>query len=507
MADNTAKQPVEGRVLLDKYGLNAHGMKVDVEIAKVKEDFVPRYEVTFPGIGAATKLLIVSLRGEIMSLVPIDPSRIQNQEYLSELNVRYNETSNILLDRYLPGTSPDVKKLLVSYVINMMIGLGELEVPLSDENLEEVAVNGSKDFIWVFHKKIGWCRTNIRPQSEEVIYDQAEMIGRRIGREINALAPLMDAELADGSRVNATLFPISQFGNTITIRKFEKNPWTMPALIKNHTIDVQIAGLVWLCIQNEISLLIAGGTASGKTSFLNALSIFFPPTRRIISVEETRELALPNIYQWVPMLTRQPNPEGKGEVTLYNLMINALRQRPDIMLVGEVRTAKDAETLFEAIHTGHAVYGTLHADNAQDAIVRMTNPPIDTPKIMLNALGGIVVVFRHRSRGIRRVLEFGEVLRTGDANVMWRWDMRHDVFTQVADMTRLAEVISLYGGYSRKEIMDETAEKAQILQWMVKNDVIGVDDAGFVVANYYKDKAMVLDMVNRDVKYNRADFG
>ena len=176
----------------------------------------------------------------------------------------------------------------------------------------------------------------------------------------------MDAELSDGSRVNATLFPISQSGNTITIRKFSKNPWTMSAMIKNGTISSEIASLVWLCIQNEISLLFSGGTASGKTSFLNACSMFFPPMRRIISIEETRELQLPNFLQWLPMVTREPNPEGKGEITLYNLMINSLRQRPDIMLVGEVRTKKDAETLFEAIHTGHSVYGTVHADNAQD---------------------------------------------------------------------------------------------------------------------------------------------
>ena len=177
----------------------------------------------------------------------------------------------------------------------MMIGLGDLEVLLADENLEEIAINGAGDYIWVFHKILGWCKTNIKPPSDQVIYDQASQIGRRIGREINNLAPLMDAELLDGSRVNATLYPISQSGNTITIRKFAKNPWTMPALVKNGSISSDVASLVWLCIQNEISLLISGGTASGKTSFLNACSMFFPPTRRIISIEETRELQLPEI--------------------------------------------------------------------------------------------------------------------------------------------------------------------------------------------------------------------
>ncbi len=492
--------------ILDHYSLNANGLHVEVDIKQTGAEFVPNYEVTFPGIGIATKLLLLSLRSEMVTMTPIDPSRIQIKEYLDDLTKRVQSASKILIDKYLPGTTGDTKDVLSAYMVNMMIGFGDLEAPIADEHLEEIAVNGSREPIWVFHKRIGWCKSNIKPPNEESIYDQAESIGRRVGREINNLAPLMDAELADGSRVNATLFPISQVGNTITIRKFERNPWTMPALVKNGTVSPQIAGLIWLCIQNEISLLISGGTASGKTSFLNASSIFFPPTRRIISVEETKELTLPKLYQWISMLTRQPNPEGKGQVTLYDLMINALRQRPDIMLVGEVRTAKDAETLFEAIHTGHAVYGTIHADNAQDTVIRMTNPPIEVPKIMMNAIGGMIVAFRHRTRGIRRVLEFGEILKTGDANVLYRWNMRNDTFAQLSDMTRLSETIALYGGLTRKEIDDEVAEKATILNWMTKYNVIDVDNAGFVVSNYYKNREKVLDIVKNDVPYTDKLF-
>ena len=503
VSGNDEKGAVEQ--MLAKYSLDAHGMSVDIEIVQTT-DYIPIYRVTIPGLGAATKLLLMSLRGELVSMVSVDTTRIQDKKYLDELNRRYIESSSLLIDKYLPGTTNETKALLIAYIVNMMLGLGDLEAPLSDESLEEVTVNGSTNFIWVFHKKFGWCRTNIKPANEEMIYDQAEQIGRRVGREINNLAPLMDAELADGSRVNATLYPVSQVGNTITIRKFQKNPWTMPAMIKNHTLGPDMAALIWLCIQNEISLLIAGGTASGKTSILNATSIFFPPNRRIISVEETRELTLPSFLQWITMVTREPNPEGKGEVTLYNLMINALRQRPDIVLVGEIRVQKDAETLFEAIHTGHAVYGTVHADNAQDTIIRMTNPPIGVPKIMINAIGGIVVAFRHRTKGIRRILEYGEILRSGDTNVLYKWNMRNDTFVQISEMTRLADTLSLYAGYTSKEIGDDMQEKIGILNWMVKNDVTLVDDAGTVIANYYKNKDKVLDIVKSDVKFSKDIF-
>jgi flagellar protein FlaI len=495
----------ENEKVYDSYELDAHGLKVNVRIVD-KGDFVPIYEVTMPGIGEATKILLISERQELLSLVPIDPTRIEDKEYVAELTNKYIEASNIIIDKYLPGTNKETKKMLTAYIINIMLGLGDLEAPLADENLEEIAVNTSKEPVWVFHKKYGWCKTNLVIPSEEIIYDDAEQIGRRVGRQITNLSPLMDAELPDGSRVNATLYPISQKGNTITIRKFGKNPWTMPALVANGTVSSYLASLIWMSIQNEVSILISGGTASGKTSFLNAMSIFIPPNRRIISVEETRELTLPEFLHWVPMVTRQPNPEGKGEIKLYDLMINALRQRPDIMLVGEIRTKSDAETLFEAIHTGHSVYGTVHADDTQDTIVRMTNPPIDIPKLMINAIGSIVTLFRHRRLGIRRLLEFGEVTRTGDATVLWRWNPRQDTFVQIGEMARLADTIMLYGGYTRNEMLDEIEEKKKIIEWMVKNKVFDVDATGYIIANYYKDKNSVLDIVNKNTPYSSELF-
>ncbi|MGC8628651.1 MAG: type II/IV secretion system ATPase subunit [Candidatus Micrarchaeia archaeon] len=489
--------------IYDSYELNAHGLPIKVTIAD-RGDFVPIYEVIVPGLGEATRILLLSLRPQLLSMVPIDPTRIEDKEYMDELTNRYIQASSVLIDRYLPSTPPEGKKLLIAYILNMMLGLGDLELPLADDNLEEVVVNNAKEPIWVFHKKYGWCKTTVMLQDEEAIYDISEQIGRRVGREITNLAPLMDAELPDGSRVNATLYPISNKGNTITIRKFGKNPWTMPAMIANGTVSSEIAALVWLNIQNEISMLISGGTASGKTSFLNAMSIFIPSNRRVISVEETRELSLPSFLQWVPMLTRQPNPEGKGEITLYDLMINALRQRPDFLLVGEIRTKSDAETLFEAIHTGHAVYGTVHADNAQDTIVRMSNPPIDTPKVMLNAFGGIIALFRHRRLGIRRVLEFGEMLANGDVNVLYRWDMRNDVFSKLSEMSRLGDMLSLYGGYTQQELGQEIKEKSKVLEWMVKNNITDVDSCGYIVARYYSNRDTVMKLVDENVPFTQS---
>ncbi len=492
--------------VFNEYVLDVNGMNANIKIYFKRDAFVPIYEVKFEGVTDPTRLLLMSFRVNLVSMVPIDPSRVDDREYVQELNRRYVQASELLIDKNLPSTEPRIKKFLIAYIVNMMLGLGELEVLIADQDLEEITVNGSKSEVWVFHKKVGWAKTTIQPQSETFIYDQAQQIGRKVGRELNNLSPLMDAELTDGSRVNATLFPISQSGNTITIRKFEKNPWTMPALIKAKSLNSDVASLIWMCIENEISLLVSGGTASGKTSFLNAISIFFPPSRRIISIEETRELTLPKFYQWVPMLTRQPNPEGKGAINLYQLMINALRQRPDIVMVGEVRTKEDAETLFEAIHTGHSVYATLHADSVKDTIVRMTNPPISSPKIMMNALGCIVSLIRHRTKNIRRVLEFGEILDSGDANVLYKWDYLNDTTAKANEMTKLAETLMLYAGVTKEEIYKIIEEHKIVLDWMTDKNIIDVDDAGFVIAQYYRDKTRVLELARTKADFDYKSF-
>ena len=490
---------------LTSYKINAKGLLATIRIVDVG-GFVLAYEVDMQGLGEATTVFLLSLRQELLSLVPVDPSKVEDKTYERELTSKYTEAANLIINKYLPGTREETRNMLIAFIINMMLGLGELEVPLADDGLEEIAINGSHDNIWVFHRQYGWCKTSLRISTEEFIYDDAEQIGRRVGRQINNLSPMMDAELSDGSRVNATLFPVSQTGNTITIRKFTKNPWTMPLLIQNNTISPHVAALSWLCVQNEISMLISGGTASGKTSFLNAMGVFLPPNRRVISVEETRELTLPSFLQWLPMLTRQPNPEGKGAVSLYDLMINSLRQRPDILLVGEIRTKSDAETLFEAIHTGHAVYGTVHADSAEDTVIRMTNPPISTPKILMTAIGAILTLFRHRRLGIRRVYEFGELTQSGDVSVLERWDIRNDSFVKVSELNKLANTIGMYTGYTMEEMSADLEQKSRILLWMVKNNIHTVDDAGYIIATYYKDQSKVLKAVEDNAQYTKDLF-
>ncbi|HLC68993.1 MAG TPA: type II/IV secretion system ATPase subunit [Candidatus Bilamarchaeaceae archaeon] len=485
------------------YSFSSEGVTVNVRISQKEQEFVPLYEISLPGIATGTKLILeTKLRGELMAEVKLDISEILDPKRFQEVKGKFLGAAHKILSKNFPSLVATQREVLAVYLMQNTLGLGELESLLGDEQLEEVAINNSHEPVWVYHKKFGWCKTNLHLRNEEMIYDHASMIARKIGRQINILNPMLDAHLPTGDRVNATLSPISNFGNTITIRKFSRNPWTITNFIKSKTISSDVAALIWLCIQNELSLIVAGGTGSGKTSFLNAMAGLIPANQRIISLEDTRELTLPRFLQWVPMVVREPNPEGKGEVTLLDLMVNALRQRPDRILVGEIRRKREAEILFEAMHTGHSVYATLHADTAEQAVSRLTNPPIDLPEQMLDVLAGMVVQFRHRRFNIRRTFEFTEVLKNGKINTLYRWDIRNDRVKGVGKMNKLTELLALHAGMDDGEIESDVQEKMQILDWMVKKGYEDVDVVGHIVSSYYMDPDFIIGKAKKGADWS-----
>ncbi len=486
---------------IESYIFDNEGIQVMTRIVYYADDFVLHYEMSVRGLTEGTRLMLNALRGELITTVKLDITDIMDPRKRDEVRRKFEARSLLLLSKEFPQLSEADKKVLVTYLIHNSLGLGELEAPLHDEKLEEIVINSSREPVWVYHKKYGWCKTNIVVKSEDAIYDYAAMIGRRIGKQINVLNPLMDAHLSTGERVNATLFPVSAFGNTLTLRKFSKNPWTLPYLIELNCISPEVSGLIWLCIQNEMSLLVSGGTGAGKTSFLNAISCLIPANQRVISIEDTRELTLPAFLQWVPMTTREANAEGKGEVGMLELLVNSLRQRPDRIIVGEVRKQREAEILFEAMHTGHSVYATLHADNAEETITRLTTPPISMPRETLDSLAGIVVQFRHRRLNIRRTLEFAEVQRGGDVNTIYRWDVKSDRLNEVGKLSSLASTLGLYSGMTSKEIDNDVAEKARIMNWMTKKRYRDVNSVGSIVSHYYMNPEEILDAADKNANW------
>lgn len=471
---------------LDKYSLEKNNILIDIKIYTIENEPVPNYNISIANISATTRIILEKIRQEFVSKMNLeDIQSFENADNLHLIKQEFKNEIRRLINKYFPKTDEKTINMLVNYILEENLGLGKIDILLSDPRLEEIIVNNHNEPVWVYHRQFGWLKTNIIIPTEARIRHFAMMIGRDIGKEITNLSPLMDAHLESGDRVNATLYPISNRGNTITIRKFAEDPWTITKFIQENTTGIEAAALLWLAIQNEMSIIIAGGTGSGKTSMLNVVSNFFPPNQRIISIEDTRELILPSNLHWVPMETRLPNPEGKGGISMLDLLVNSLRMRPDRIIVGEIRRREEAEVMLEAMHTGHSVYATLHANTAEETIVRLTNPPISIPKQMLSSISLILVQNRNRRTGKRRTLQIAEVTSSGDAYVVMQYNPQEDRLDLITEPKHTYERIMLYTGMTKQDIQFDIKQKMRILQWMLTKKIVNVDDIGLKLASYY----------------------
>lgn len=335
------------------------------------------------------------------------------------------------------AASPAQKDALKRRLARDFLGFGRIDVPMRDPDVEDISCDGPQVPLFIFHRRYGSMETNI------VFEDEAELdafvirLAQMSNREITFARPMLEATLPDGSRLQASLArEITTRGSSFTIRRFRPDPMTPLDLIQSKTMDSRLAAFLWLAVESHVSMLFAGGTASGKTTALNASCVFIPPDEKIVSIEDTRELNLPQ-QNWTPGLTRPPTAAGTVDsaqsIDMYKLLATALRQRPDFIIVGEVR-GPEAVTLFQAMATGHATYSTIHADSPLTAVRRLENPPINVPRNLIEALGLVIMNGRVAtdSPSARRILEVSEVAgideETGDllTRLVFRWDPKSD---------------------------------------------------------------------------------
>jgi archaeal flagellar protein FlaI len=494
---------VRGRSVVETYRITEAGFDVEVKITGGPGQ-AKKYELGHRDIPIATAALIEQIKHQLISMLHVSAEEMLDPKTITALKKRFTEKANQLLDTKLPGIKLQTKKFLITNMMKEMLGLGDLEILLSDPYLEEIVVMSANEPVRVFHKKYGWIATSVFIKSEAQTRDYFNTIARRVGRQITNLTPLLDAHLLTGDRSNAVLYPIASKGNTLTIRKFARDPWTVTDFISNKTGSAKIFALIWFATQYESNILVSGGTGSGKTSLLNVCMPFIPPNHRIISIEDTRELMLPEYLYWCPLTTRQANPEGKGKVTMLDLLINSLRMRPDRIVLGEMRKKDQAEVLFEAMHTGHSVYATVHADSVSATIDRLENPPIEVPPNLLSAVSMNIVMFRNRRENIRRIYQVGEFLPTEEqgkkgvkSSIIYRWNPSSDNLVPHNKAQRLFEELSRHTGLSQHEIDADIKTKAEILTWLVKNKIRDITSVGKIMNAYYLNPTHITDATTK----------
>ncbi len=392
---------------------------------------------------------------------------------------------------------------LLYYLRRDFVHYGPIDAVMRDRNIEDISCDGVDVPVFVYHREY-------RDLPTTVSFDKRRLtsftvrLAQRAGKQISVSSPLVDASLPDGSRVQLTLGgEISTRGANFTIRKFADIPYTPVDLVNWNTFSVEQMAYFWLAIENNKSLVFAGGTGSGKTTSMNAVSFFVPPNAKVVSIEDTREIDLPH-DNWIQSVTRPSlGGDARGEVTTFDLLEAALRQRPEYLLVGEIRTEQRvALTFFQAMGTGHTCYTTLHADSVETVLSRLRNPPLSVPAQMLQDLD-IVAIQRQTFLGDRRVrrsavtaelLADSEDADAIEAHEVFRWDPTTDVHESVGESAVLAD-IAYERGWSDEELRTELAAREAVLRYLIETDVTGYPEVAGTVRAFAKEPEVVLDAI------------
>lgn len=334
---------------------------------------------------------------------------ISNDELMAMINEIVNEISR---ETYI---SISEKNDLINSVFNSMRGLDALQPLIDDPTITEIMINGPND---IFIEKSGRLyKTGTTFSSAEKLENVIQNIVSNVNRTVNESSPIVDARLKDGSRVNVVLPPIALNGATVTIRKFPETPMTVEKLIEYGSITPQVADFLYKLVKAKYNIFISGGTGSGKTTFLNALSNFIPKDERVITIEDSAELQIKGVDNLVRLETRNANMEGKGEITIRDLIKSSLRMRPERIVVGEVRGA-EALDMLQAMNTGHdGSLSTGHANSTRDMLSRLETMVLTGAQIPLDAIRQqiasavdiIIQLSRLRDKS-RRTLQIVEVL-------------------------------------------------------------------------------------------------
>lgn len=471
---------------------------------KNNNQLIPQYDMIKQNYSPEEKILLNEIRENLVDLAISSGENFQlNEEKL------LNDIKAFIFNKF--STQPQNKNITNEYLDTLsgkllrdIIGYGKIDSLIQDDELEEIMIIGVGKPLFVYHRKYGMMKTNIRFNEEQELLDLIDSMSREINRRIDQESPILDGRLKDGSRINATIPPVSADGPSLTIRKFKKDPLTVIDLINSKTISLELAAFFWLCFDGlgvkSANAIISGGTSSGKTTTLNALSAFIPPKERIITIEDTLELQIPHEHV-IRMETRPANVENKGELTMNDLVKNSLRQRPDRIIVGEVR-GEEAITLFTALNTGHSGFGTLHSNSARETITRLTTKPMSVPKIMIQAIDFIIMQNRiYTPSGIsyRRVSEVAEIVGIEEGvtqlNRIFKWNPERDLIENVSVSSNTLTQIANLSGKSLHELYREIENRELVLKHMLNHNIHAVNDVNAVLELYYANPQKVLNEI------------
>ncbi len=461
------------------------------------------YEIIEPQLSAHEKQLVDHIKGTLTRILGSDSGGLtvaDKRTYLRGEVEEYLRSRGITL-------SPLSQERIIYYVLRDFVGYGPIDALIFDPDVEDISCDGVEVPLFIFHAKFESVKTNVTFADEESLNSFIVMLGQRCGKAVSVSAPILDGTTPEGHRVQATYArEVTTRGASFTIRRFKERPFTPVDLILNGTSSEEMVAYFWLAAEQGESVIVCGGPAAGKTSTLNAMALFIPPTAKIVSIEDTREVNLPH-ENWIPGATRSGTgdrgPDGKaaGEVDMFDLVRASLRQRPNYIIVGEVR-GRETYTMFQAMATGHTTYSTMHADSVKSMVNRLENPPINTPRILLSALNNVVIQIQTRTekgvvRRLRQVLEIvGFEPETNEliTNTVYEWDPATDKFVFKGHSFLFDKIMDLKN-YTTDEMDAEFNRRVQVIHYLVEHGITDYRQLWRTIAEYYKDPNDVMSRI------------
>jgi flagellar protein FlaI len=429
---------------------------------------------------------------------------IKGQTFEEKEKYLRDQVSKIMKDMGI-DLHPVSRERVIYYIIRDFIGYSKVNVMMNDPNVEDVSCDGVGIPFYIYHRKYGSIRSNLKFDREEDLDGFVVWLAQKCGKHISVARPLLDATIPDGSRLQATLGKhVTKRGSSFTIRRFKENPFTPLDLLKFKTMSTDMMAYLWTAIEFGQSMLVCGGTASGKTTTLNAVLLFIPPQMKIVSIEDTRELNLPH-ENWIPSLTREGfggksaiTGKSPGEIDMFDLLTTAMRQRPQYLMVGEVR-GKEAYVVFQAMATGKTAYSTFHAEDVQAMVHRMENDPINLPRALITALNIVLLQAQvkvgtkmtRRVKGLTEIVGIDPETNELITNSVFTWNPADDTFNY-SGHSYIYEKVRMARNWTPREMEREVRRRVEILDYMKKGGATNYKEVANIISAYYKypDKLM-----------------
>ncbi len=456
------------------------------------------YAIEEPALDPREKKILALAEEGVRELISISFINLKTVNIV----VEYLEKNlKIILNELGVKISRDTFVKVMYYIYRDFVGLNELEPLMRDFFIEDIECNGVNTPVYIVHRKYRNLRTNLIYPDIKKLTSFVEKLAQKCGKYISYATPLLDGSLPGGERINAMYTQeIAARGPNFTIRKFTKEPWSPVQLMGFKTLSPELLAYLWILIEHESSIMVIGGTGSGKTTLLNVVAFFIPPAARVVSIEDTRELMLMH-ENWLPSVARAGmaigGAEARGEVDLFALLKESFRQRPDYVIVGEVRGA-EAYVLFQGMASGHPSFGTMHAEDVKTMIKRLESPPINLSPSLVETMDAVCIMTQAKVKDkmVRKVSEVSEIVSVGEGgeaviNAPFKWDPRTDTFLFKKD-SRIFDKISMKRGIPKEVLWKEFDRRTKLFVKLYQMGIVGFKEVHDIISNYYKTPQIVI---------------